>query len=223
MRRCGVGLVLAAGLSLTAVPALAADQAVRARDNSFDPRAVTINVGEKVTWRNEGIFHNVKFDDGSFEQPADPSSLPWTAERTFDQPGEFRYYCEAHGARGGAGMAGSVRVLAPGQTPAPADTAPVVSDLRARPSTACARRTRRCRRTRVRFAFDLSEAATVNGAVRRRGQRTRRFERDGVQGENTIRFSTRGLAPGRWRLTLTATDATGNRSDPARATFRLRR
>jgi plastocyanin len=222
MRRWCGALLLGTVISLVSAPALAADQTVRARNDFFDPARVTINVGEKVTWRNEGILHNVKFDDGSFEEPAEPSSLPWTAERRFDQAGQFRYYCEAHGGPNGVGMAGTVVVVAPGQTPVD-NTAPVVSDLAARPSTACTRRTRRCRRTRVRFGFDLSEAATVNGTVRKRRQRTRRFERDGVQGENTIRFSTRGLAPGRWRVTLTATDTNGNRSAPARTTFTVRR
>jgi plastocyanin len=223
MRRRGLALALAVGLSLVSAPALAADQNVRVRNDFFDPRAVTINVGEKVTWRNEGILHNVKFDDGSFEEPPEPSSLPWTAERTFGQAGTFMYYCEAHGTRGGVGMAGTVTVVAPGQAP-PTDTAaPVVSDLEARPRTACARRTRTCRRTRTEFEFTLSEAATVNGSVRKRGQRTRRFERAGVPGENEIRFSTRGLAPGHWRLTLVATDGSNNRSAPARTTFRVRR
>jgi plastocyanin len=217
-------LALTVGLSLVAAPALAEDQRVAARDDFFDARSVTINVGDTVTWFQAGIRpHNVKFDDGSFEEPPDPSVTRWEASRRFDTPGEFRYYCEVHGARGGVGMAGTVTVLAPGQAPPPEDVPPVLSALRVRPSTGCRRRTRTCRRTRVGFEFSVSEAATVNGAVRKRGERTRRFQREAVQGENTIRFSTRGLATGRWRLTLVATDQANHTSAPARTTFRVRR
>ena len=118
MLRWPLPLAIAA---LMAVPASAADQSVTARDNTFSPRDVTVDVGDTVTWTNAGLFpHNVKFDDGSFEQPAEPDTSNWTVERTFDTPGTFRYYCEAHGEPGGSGMAGSVTVRSPtGTVPKP--------------------------------------------------------------------------------------------------------
>ena len=71
-------------------------------------------MGDKVTWNNGGGVHNVKFNDGSFEQPPEPSTSQWTVERTFDTPGVFRYQCGFHGAA----MAGVVRVRdATGQVP----------------------------------------------------------------------------------------------------------
>lgn len=102
---------------LLAVPASAADQTVTAGPEfEFSPAEVTIDVGDTVTWEQSGVFpHNVKFEDGSFEEPADPTSTPWTAERTFDTPGTFQYYCEQHRDNG---MTGTVHVRgATGQVP----------------------------------------------------------------------------------------------------------
>jgi len=110
-----------------AVPAVAADQSVTAGPEfEFSPDEVTIDVGDTVTWNNSGPFpHNVKFDDGSFEQPPAPSSVPWTAERTFDAPGTFRYYCEQHGSPNGGGMSGTVSVRdATGTVPEPVEVEP---------------------------------------------------------------------------------------------------
>jgi plastocyanin len=119
-----------AAAALIALPASAADQSVTAGPQfDFSPAEVTIDIGDKVTWNQSGPFpHNVKFDDGSFEQPADPSSVPWTAERTFDAPGTFRYYCEQHGGPNGTGMAGTVQVRdATGTVPEPVEVPPGLS------------------------------------------------------------------------------------------------
>ena len=106
---------------LLAAPADAADQSVTATPGSeFSPESVTVDVGDTVTWNNGGGFHNVRFDDGSFEQPAEPDPSAWTVERTFDTPGTFGYYCELHGGPGGVGMSGIVAVTdASGQVPPP--------------------------------------------------------------------------------------------------------
>ena len=111
---------------LIAVPASAADQSVTAGPGfEFSPSEVEIDVGNKVTWNNAGGFHSVKFDDGSFEQPPDPSATSWTVERTFDTPGTFRYYCEQHGGPNGAGMSGTVAVRdATGTVPPPVEVEP---------------------------------------------------------------------------------------------------
>jgi plastocyanin len=227
MRRCGAALALATGFSLVAAPVLAEDQRVTARNDFFDPRTVTVNVGEKVTWTNTpGGLHNVKFDDGSYEQPPDPDVSPWIRERTFNAPGQFRYYCEAHGGPNGVGMSGTVVVVTPGGAPPPPSdtTDPAITGLRASPSRFCNRRP--CRRRGTRFVFQLSEAADVDGVVRPvgrpRGRRGSTFDANGRQGTNRVRFSGRGLRPGRYRLTLTATDSAGNKSDPARAIFTVR-
>src|SRR5215207_9992525 len=114
-------LIAIAGMTSSAVAgttALAADQTVTATSsNEFIPAAVAVNQGETVTWANAGGDHNVKFDDGSFEQPSEPSGSAWTVARRFETPGTFRYYCEEHGGAGGVGMSGTVTVQALPTTP----------------------------------------------------------------------------------------------------------
>src|SRR5688500_2828267 len=105
-------LALATFLALVAgaAPALAADAAVTASGTSFSPGEVTVAPGEKVTWTNpqQGL-HNVHFEDGQFDVPADPTgSWPPDVSRTFPTPGTYAYYCEFHGGPGGAGMSGEV-------------------------------------------------------------------------------------------------------------------
>jgi hypothetical protein len=85
------------------------------------------------------------------------------------------------------------------------------------------------RGTRVRFR--LSEPASVRFTIRRRsgGRPIGSFVRSGGAGPNSVRFSGRlrvrgrtlSLAPGRYRLTLVATDAAGNRSAARRVSFRV--
>jgi plastocyanin len=106
---------LPVGVVLVAAPAAgAADQTVNALStNVFSPAEVSIAPGETVTWNNMGGIHNVRFHDRSFEMPADPSATGWPVQRTFDQVGDFTYYCEAH-----LYMTGVVRV-GTGTTPAP--------------------------------------------------------------------------------------------------------
>lgn len=107
---------------LMAAPASAADQAVTAQPSiQWSPDDVTIDMGDTVTWNNTGGFHNVEFNDGSFRQPAQPESSDWTAQRTFDTAGIFRYHCGFHGSA----MAGVVRVRdATGQVPEPVEVPP---------------------------------------------------------------------------------------------------
>jgi plastocyanin len=110
-----VPICLLAGLAVAALPALGADETVSATtDSTFDPSTVTINVGDTVTWKNDGGLHNVHFDDGLFDQPADPDLSAWSVNRTFNTAGTFRYYCDQHGAPGGMGMSGTVVVQAAG-------------------------------------------------------------------------------------------------------------
>jgi plastocyanin len=105
-----------------AVPASAADQAVTAQPSSeWSPDDVTIDIGDTVTWNNAGGIHNVAFNDGSYTQPAQPSSSDWSVQRTFESPGIFRYQCGFHGSS----MSGVVRVRdATGEVPEPVDVPP---------------------------------------------------------------------------------------------------
>jgi plastocyanin len=108
------------GAGTSASERLTADRTVTVRDNVFDPSAVTITVGETVTWMNTGSNpHNVRFTDRSAGDPQTPSSSPWSVMRTFDAPGVFSYYCEVH-----ANMTGTVTVNAGGGTPPPGGGTP---------------------------------------------------------------------------------------------------
>lgn len=131
-RLVGLCAALPFCVAVVAVPAAgAADQTVNALPSEvFSPADVSIVQGENVTWNNGGGTHNVRFDDGSFEMPAEPDDSAWSVQRTFNQVGNFTYYCEAH-----SGMTGIVRVTAPapgqpggpppgGTTPPPGDTSP---------------------------------------------------------------------------------------------------
>lgn len=241
--RTGI-LALAAGVGVAVVPAVGADQTVTATgSNQFSPRTVAIAPGEKVTWRNQQGFHNVKFDDGSFEEPDQPDPTPWTAERRFDREGEFRYYCEQHGGPGGSGMAGLV-IVGSGGTTGAATTGtsggttgggtstgsgttgggttgggtpppkPRLTGVSARGGPFCVRRTRRCPRPGVRLRLRLSHAATLDGSFLHRPRRGAPYR----EYPGTLRLQgRRGL--NRFRFT---TDRGGKRLRPGDYILRLR-
>jgi hypothetical protein len=79
------------------------------------------------------------------------------------------------------------------------------------------------------FRYRLSEAARVVFTIqRRKGKRfvqAKRFAKQSKAGANSKRFSgrigKRALKPGRYRATLVATDAAGNRSKAKRLTFKV--
>jgi hypothetical protein len=61
---------------------------------------------------------------------------------------------------------------------------------------------------------------------RKKGKRyvkATRFSKASKAGANTRKFKTRKLKPSRYRATLVATDAAGNRSKAKRLTLRIKR
>jgi plastocyanin len=88
--------------------------AVTARDNTFAPGYIEISVGTTVTFTNRGRNqHNVlPANEGAFE-PIEVEDLePGTsASLTFDEPGDYPYYCSLHGTKT-KGMVGAIRVVA---------------------------------------------------------------------------------------------------------------
>ncbi len=76
---------------------------------AYDPVELTVDAGTTVTWVNgESVRHTVTADDDSFDsgdmQEGDTFSM------TFDEPGEYPYYCVYHGGPDGVGMAGVIVV-----------------------------------------------------------------------------------------------------------------
>jgi plastocyanin len=212
-RRGAIAAVLVAAATLSTAPALAAgERTIIATDEpAFFPANLTIPPDTTINWENRGLFHNVKFDDGSFEQPADPQATPWLVSRHFDDVGVYRFYCEMHGGPGGQGMSGTITVET---TANPTLTRLRVQPARVRP------------RARVTIRFRLSKTARVAGGIDPLGEPAGRASRDlafdGRPGPNRFRVKARGLAPGRYRVTLAAEDENGNETDPATATFRVK-
>lgn len=229
MRWRAITIVACGGLGLLAASAGAENQSVSANpDATFSPRTVQIQPGESVTWNNAGGIHNVKFEDGSFTEPPQPSAPPWSATRSFPSPGTYAYYCVQHGAPGGRGMSGTVVVgdpgPGPGPVPAPGDTEPPdLTALTAKPQRFCASRSRKCRVIRTTVSFRLSEPGRVAVVLSRRGTVARRSSLAGERGANSLKLAGRGLRPGTYRLTLRATDDAGNRSRPASVSVTVRR
>lgn len=90
----------------------------------YNPASVTINVGDKVTWKNDHSSpHTVTANDGSFD--SDNISPQGTFQRTFGVAGTFTYRCKLHPAT----MAGSVTVQGGSgtQPPPPPPTSPAGS------------------------------------------------------------------------------------------------
>lgn len=213
MRTWGVLVAVAIAAAWCAPAAADGPRVIAGIDNTFTPRTVTIVPGTTVNWENRGTTHNVKFEDGAFEQPAEPMATPWFVYRTFDAEGEYRYFCESHGGPGGAGMSGVVVVSA--------RAAPVLTRLTVRPSKVC--NSKRCRKRGGTIRFTLSEDARVAGGLDPIGKPAERdgddVEFQGRRGSNKFALPLGKLVPGRYRLTLTAEDDDGNESDPATAKF----
>ncbi len=104
--------------------AMAAIHNVSITSNTFTPSVLNIEAGDTVIFTNNGGFHNVEADDGSFRCSTDcrttaggtqgqASSAAWVAEITFDSVGQFNYFCVIHGSAGGGGMSGVINVVAP--------------------------------------------------------------------------------------------------------------
>lgn len=226
MRRIAIAIPLGLTLALATSPSLAADQTVHATTSStFSPSTVTVNVGESVTFVNDGGFHNVKFEDGKLESPAAPS-FNWSTnpKRTFDQAGSFRYFCEQHGGAGGVGMSGTVVVQQPIGGGGPDTTAPDIDDLKVVPSTFCNVKTRACKTTGSKIRFTIDEDAKITGRIIRRkdNKRVGSLTINATAGESEFDLAAKGLALGKYRLELTPKDAGGNKAaKPTRANFTI--
>ena len=82
---------------------------IMVKDSKFEAKELTVSAGTTVTWIMDASFpHTVTADDGSFDSGRMSNGQSFSF--TFDQPGEFPYYCTLHGGTGGSGMAGTVTV-----------------------------------------------------------------------------------------------------------------
>lgn len=107
-------------LALAASPCLASDYFIDVTDSGFDPKTVTINRGDTVTFRalfNDSA-HNVHAQDDSFRcavgcrgvddgATGDPAKGTWSNKLTFNTPGVIGFQCDPHVQ---FGMVGSITV-----------------------------------------------------------------------------------------------------------------
>lgn len=86
--------------------------------HSFEPKSVSIKVGEAVLWRNTTplVWHTVTVDPKLAEDPKDVAlpdgAAPFdsgkvasgtTCEHVFTLPGTYRYFCQPHESHGMVG------------------------------------------------------------------------------------------------------------------------
>jgi len=81
---------------------------------AYDPRCVSIGVGDSVTWSGDFAIHPLRggYYDGSMlvpdsSSPIEPTNTGMELTTTFSAAGIYPFYCDFHGA---FGMTGSVKV-----------------------------------------------------------------------------------------------------------------
>ena len=83
----------------TSAPAAASsggDVAIKMQNIAFDPKAVTVKVGQKITWTNDDTTdHNVTADSGA-DFKSDNFGKGATFEFTPDKAGTIKYECTIH-------------------------------------------------------------------------------------------------------------------------------
>ena len=106
-------LLVFCSLFMTAHPASADTVTVKMGSDGgqlvFDPKVVTINVGDPIKWVNIKAFPlNIVFEGHEELSHKKLAQKPKAElESTFNEAGEFSYYCSPHR---GAGMQGKVVV-----------------------------------------------------------------------------------------------------------------
>jgi plastocyanin len=120
----GFGMLLLGSVST----GWAVDHVVTANPNlTFSPANLTIDVGDTVTFKNAGGFHNAVTSNGSdsFRCAAGcdghggngaPSGSSWSATVPFNVAGTFGFHCEIHVSDG---MVGTITVKAAPPPPPP--------------------------------------------------------------------------------------------------------
>ena len=83
-------------LLLLTASASAADRTVSIVDFAFEPATVTVNVGDTVTWRNNGQApHNAHATNNEFQTEVVGNDQV-SGSHTFDEAGSYNYICDVH-------------------------------------------------------------------------------------------------------------------------------
>jgi plastocyanin len=108
-----VSVALAAGAAALAVagPGVAATSTITIKSTGFSPSTLTVNHGDKVTFKNtDKADHQVVADNGSFASPILHTNQSWTSA-ALTTAGNFRYHDALHPALAG-------RIIVKGPPPA---------------------------------------------------------------------------------------------------------
>lgn len=120
-------LALLAAIACSATLASAATHDVAVVDHEYEPIVLTVAPGDTVVWTAFGAEHTVTAEDNSFdsstELPTPSIPIAGTFSHTFNNLGEYGYYCQVHGGPNGIGMWGKIRVVDPNANNAPAKPA----------------------------------------------------------------------------------------------------
>ena len=219
-------LLLGGALSLVFAAPASADQVVNGTAAlTFEPPAVTVAVGETVTWQfpDTSQAHNVNSDGSDVNDPDwalfkhDPAMPAPPQSFAFKTAGTYKFLCTVH-----SGMVGTVYVDAPAppvrvvplsEQPFGNDTGPLgalerVEEDRTKPRLSKVS-ARRVARGALRVRFKVSEESVVRVRIKR-GRRVAKTVSDDASRVAALRVS--GLKAGRYRIEVLATDIAGNRS-----------
>jgi plastocyanin len=97
-----------AGALILAAAGAAATSTITIRSTGFSPSSVTINHGDRVTFKNaDKVDHQVVADDGSFASPILHANQSWTSG-ALNTAGSYRYHDALHPS-----LAGRITVKGP--------------------------------------------------------------------------------------------------------------
>jgi plastocyanin len=198
----------------------AADTTITGRDFFWEPRDVTIQVGDTVTWRNAQGFHNVMVGEERLNQPGFPSDGAWNPppQKTFTAEGVYSYICEVH-----PDMAGTITVGDPGEpTPTPTPTPEPVPPPGDGPPDGTAPELSNVTLTgtagRVRVRYTVSEPATINVRLTAQDGFAQTLRAQSKEGTWTFE---RAIANGTYTSETWAVDPMGNRSATQQGQVRI--
>lgn len=92
------GPMAASGPSRSSINQTSAVNEIAIQDYSFEPAAIKIKVGTKVTWTNkDSVAHTVTTDDGAPEViDSGLFGKNKSYSFTFNRAGTYNYYCQPH-------------------------------------------------------------------------------------------------------------------------------
>src|SRR5579863_7772471 len=90
-----LAIALTSAANAAAPPLLPAVATVHIKDFKYNPPALTVHVGDRVTFVNDDDeAHTVTAADKSFDSEGLDTAGTW--QHVFNKPGTYHYFCELH-------------------------------------------------------------------------------------------------------------------------------